>query len=213
MRLRQLVIAAHDLESVSSTLCDVLGAEPGFVDPAIATFGLVNRVMVIGDTFLEVVSPNQEEAPATRFLKRRGGDSGYMVILQTEDLAAERARIDAEGIGVNWEVDLPDARAMHLNARDVGGAILSFDQMDKPENWKWGGPDWRQKVRSDITTGLLGAELESEDPQGLAHRWARAIGSPVCIGINGNPEILLEDETFVRFVPGRAGKGEGLVGI
>jgi hypothetical protein len=213
MRLRQLVLAARDLDSVSSTLCDVLGVVPGFEDPAIATFGLSNRVMVIGDTFVEVVSPIKDEAPVNRFLKRRGGDSGYMVILQTEDLATEKGRIDAEGIGITYTIDLPDAQAIHLNARDLGGAILSFDQMDKPGEWKWAGPNWRERICRNVTTELVGADLESDDPEGLANKWSRAIGLAVKTGKDGFPEILLENGNFLRFVPGREGAGEGLVGI
>ena len=57
MRLRQLALAAHDLEPTLEALCDVLGIEVGFRDPGVGAFGLANGVMPVGDTFLEVVSP------------------------------------------------------------------------------------------------------------------------------------------------------------
>src|SRR5262249_11512307 len=80
MRLRQVVIAARDLEETVAHLTAVLGLEVGFRDPGVAEFGLVNAVMPVGDTFLEVVSPVASTAPARRFLDRHG-DGGYMVIL------------------------------------------------------------------------------------------------------------------------------------
>ena len=78
MRLRQVVIAARDLETTVAHLTAVFGIEVSYRDPGVAEFGLVNAVMPIGDTFLEVISPVADRAPARRFLDRRGGDGGYM---------------------------------------------------------------------------------------------------------------------------------------
>ena len=57
MRLRQIAIAASDLEATAAALCDVLGVGGPFRDPGVAAFGLENAVFPIGETFLEVVSP------------------------------------------------------------------------------------------------------------------------------------------------------------
>ena len=57
MRLRQIALAAHDLDAATDLLCDVLGIEIGFRDPGVAEIGLVNAVMPVGSDFLQVVSP------------------------------------------------------------------------------------------------------------------------------------------------------------
>ena len=67
VRLRQLVIAAEALETADA-LAEVLGLGPGFPDPGVAEFGLVNRVYALGDQFLEVVVPTALTAPAARFI-------------------------------------------------------------------------------------------------------------------------------------------------
>src|SRR5262249_31391618 len=105
MRLRQVVIAARDLEETVAHLTTVLDLEVAFRDPAVAEFGLVNAVMPVGDTFLEVVSPVASTAPARRFLDRHG-DGGYMVILQSAALDEDRRRLAALGVRVVWQMDL-----------------------------------------------------------------------------------------------------------
>jgi len=93
MRIRQIALVARDLDRAIEDLRAVLGLTGGFRDPGVAEFGLRNTVLAVGTTFLEVVSPVRDDTTAGRFLARRGGDGGYMVILQTADLAADRARL------------------------------------------------------------------------------------------------------------------------
>jgi hypothetical protein len=212
MRLRQIALVARELEPVLADLCEVLGAEECFRDPGVAEFGLHNALLAIGTSFLEVVSPVREGTTAGRLLERRGGDGGYMVIVQTDDLAADRKRIDELGIRVVWQVKLSDAATMHLHPRDVGAAILSFDQMTPPESWRWAGPDWKKHVRADGARAIVGAELQSPDPAALAARWGQVFArKPVGRG-DGSLEIPLDAGTL-RFVRAGDGRGEGVGGI
>ena len=133
MRIRQLVLVSDERDSVVEDLCSLFKIEVAFYDPGIIHFGLENAVIPVGDTFLEVVSPVQEETTAGRYLERRNGNGGYMVIMQTDDLKSEKARVEAEGINIVWNADREEegihAQAIHLHPRDVGGAILSIDEM------------------------------------------------------------------------------------
>ena len=207
MRLRQVALVAGELERCVEELCDVLGVEVAYNDPNMVVFGLVNAVIPVGDTFLEVVSPAKEETTAGRYLERRGGDGGYMLVLQTRDLARERERIDELGVRVVWEIDTGRAKVIHLHPRDVGSALVSFDQMSESDAWEWAGPDWRSKVRSDSISGIVAAELQSEDPERSAARWSEVLGIP-----RRGVEISL-DGGALRFVEATDGRGEGLGGI
>ena len=168
--------------------------------------------MAIGTSFLEVVSPTREGTTAGRLLERRGGDGGYMVIVQTDDLEADRKRVAELGIRVVWQVKLPDAETIHLHPRDVGGAIVSLDAMRPPESWRWAGPEWKKHVRGDVTRALVGAELQATDPAALAKRWGQVFArSPKSLD-DGSVELAL-DFGSLRFVPARDGRGDGVSGI
>lgn len=211
MRIRQIALAARELDPVVEDLCAVLGIEVCFHDPGVAEFGLVNALMPVGDTFLEVVSPERGGTTAGRFLDRRGGDSGYMAILQTDDLAADRARVDALGVRVVWEIALPDISAMHLHPRDVGGCILSLDQPEPSWSWRWAGPDWEKKMRTGTTIRICGATLQSEDPEALASRWSEVLSVPA--RWQADATLLDLEGGELRFERARDGRGEGLAAV
>ncbi|MFT5978037.1 MAG: hypothetical protein ACI9AO_000880, partial [Ilumatobacter sp.] len=86
IRLRQVALVAHDLDAVVGELCDTLGLTVCFNDPGVGEFGLHNALMVIGDQFLEVVSPTQPDTAGGRLLDKRNGDGGYMAIYEVDDL-------------------------------------------------------------------------------------------------------------------------------
>ncbi len=210
LRLRQAALVARDLEPVVADLCHVLGTEGVFRDPGVAVFGLHNAVMPLGDTFLEVVSPVRPDASAARWLARRHGDGGYMVIVQTSDLATARRRLAALGVRIVFETTLDDIATIHLHPRDVGGAILSLDAALPPSSWRWAGPDWEARTRRG--TALVGAELQGPDPAALAARWAQVLDRPASEDGDGGYVIALDDGAL-SFAAARDERGEGLAGI
>jgi len=214
MKLLQIALVAQELEPVRSALCDALGIEVAYRDPSVEMFGLHNVVMPVGETFLEIVSPIREGTTAGRYLKRRGGDGGYMVILQTGDLAPHRARLEAADVRIAWEGsaapkgdDGPRWTGLHLHPRDTGGALLSLDHPEPADSWIAAGPDWRDHIRTDVVRALAVAELQSNDPDRLGRRWSEVLGLPLEKG-----EIGLE-RGRLRFVPIADGRPEGLRAI
>jgi hypothetical protein len=211
MRIRQIALVARELDPVVENLRAVLGIEVAFNDPGVAEFGLVNAVFPIGDTFLEVVSPVRADATAARYLTRRGGDGGYMAIFQTADLAADRERFARLGMRVIWEVAFPDIATAHLHPRDVGGAIVSFDEARPPESWRWAGPDWQSHVRRERVRRISGVVVQSDDAQRLGERWAamldrplRRAGEELAVGLDGG---------IVSFARPEDDRGEGIAAI
>ncbi|HEV7733911.1 MAG TPA: VOC family protein [Candidatus Binatia bacterium] len=178
MRLRQVVIAARDLESTVADLTAVFAIDVAYRDPGVGAFGLANAVLPIGDTFLEVVSPIDPTAPAERFLQRRGGDGGYMVMVQSPHLADDLARIRALGVRVVWQIDLDDISGAHLHPADVGAAILSIDEPRPAPSWRWAGPEWEQRIRRERVCEVTGVDLEAPDPAALAARWSVVLDAP-----------------------------------
>lgn len=208
LRIRQLALAARELEPTLQPLLETLGLAVAYRDPGVATFGLENAVMAVGDDFLEIVAPVRDDTAAGRWIDRQGGDAGYMVILQTDALAADRSRIAAQDARIVWEIDHDGARAIHLHPRDVGGAILSFDQMARREDWAWAGPHWRDTVATSVVHGIATARMGAPDPQALGARWSALVDRPLEDDAEG--ALIRLDGNLLRFEPAER---EALTGI
>ncbi len=216
LRLRQICLVARQLEPVVQDLKRVFGLEVCHVDDAVAAYGLVNALLPVGNQFLEVVAPTQPETAAGRYLDRRGGDGGYMVITQCADLEARRRRIAELGVRIANPLEHGDFRGMQLHPRDTGGAFFEIDcQRDggaEDGPWHPAGPDWRRHVRTGIISAICAAELQSPDPERLAARWSEIAEIP--LGRSGGGAAALPlDNAELRFVEAADGRGEGLAGL
>ncbi|MBW2623491.1 MAG: VOC family protein [Deltaproteobacteria bacterium] len=219
MRLRQIALVAEALEPVVSDLTDILGVKVCCRDPGVGYFGLENALFPINGDFLEVVAPIEENTAASRYLERRGGNGGDMVILQCPDAAAERARITDLGIRSVFTIDNPDYRATHFHPRDLGNILLSIDSVEPEADyrdrmcpWPPGGPDWKSAVRIDAISGLAGVEIQSSDPVDLSSLWSRVLQLPATAGQGGEYTIQL-DNAAIRFCEATDGRGAGVGAI
>lgn len=212
LRLRQICLVAPHLEPSVSTICSVLGSMVTYVDPNVEKYGLVNALMPFGNSFLEVVAPTEAGTAAGRYLDRRGGEGGYMVILDCDDIAPWLAHLP--GVGVRIANDLNyegEYRGLQLHPRDTGGALL---EINCSHGGAWNGPYHPAGPRwkgSDDDERIVAAELQSPDPARLAARWAEILRRGVRDAA-GVPTIDL-DLGSLRFVPATDGRGEGLGGI
>jgi hypothetical protein len=183
MRLRQIALATSDLDAVTGALADVFGLRVAFRDPHIIHYGLKNAVAPAGGSFIEALQPVRPDSSAARFLARRGGDAGYMLIFQAPDAAAERARVAALGVRVVDDIDRPDYRASHFHPADFGGVLTSIDEqrtaadyLEPLGDWWPAGPDWRAALGEEVRE-LTAVTLASPDPAALAQRWALLLGA------------------------------------
>tara|TARA_B100001093_G_scaffold184786_1_gene177496 strand:+ start:4234 stop:5013 length:780 start_codon:yes stop_codon:yes gene_type:complete len=209
-KLRQIALVAKELAAIKTMFFDLLGISQAHIDPKIGMFGLDNIVMTLGDTFLEIVSPVQAGTTAGRLLDKRGGDGGYMVIIQVEDFNKEKARLAKTDIRIAWQTQRDHASAMHLHPKDVPGAIASLDQMNPPEAWHWAGANWEQH-RARSVGDICAANIQSQDPQATASRWALAYGLE--LDLSGPTPTMALDQSEIRFVLATDGRGEGLSAI
>ena len=139
--LRQVVVGTRDLDDAVAQLCEAFDLAVAYRDPSVATFGLVNEVMPVGDTFLEVVSPVRPDTPAARFIGPAG--NGYMVIIQVDDLTPVRDRLRAAKLRIMWETHTPTFQSIHVHPGDFG-TLASFDSAIGP--WPAAGqaPGWSE---------------------------------------------------------------------
>jgi hypothetical protein len=168
------VIAAHDLDAVAGQLRSKLGLGEPYRDPEVERFGLRNAVFALQDTFLEVVSPIRPDASAARLLERRGGDTGYMLMFQVDDLEAARERVRGAAVREVLDVSLDGMAEVHLHPADMRGAIVSLSRPQPSEAWQWGGPDWKQRR---APYHLTGATITVTQPVAVVDRWQTVLGT------------------------------------
>jgi Glyoxalase-like domain len=207
VRLRQAVFVAEQLEPVAAQLREALGLDEPFRDPGVGVFGLANTVFALGDCFLEIVSPVAPDTAAGRYLARHGGDGGYMVMFDLENLDGARARAQGAGVRTVWSIDLPDISGTHLHPADMRGAIVSIDGSRPYGSWRWGGPGWTAQVGSGAPGSLSGVSIAVADPAGVAARWGEVLG------VAASGDQLELDTGDVRFVAADSAAEEGLCEI
>ncbi len=214
--LRQIALVAQDRDRAAEDFRTVLGLEIGHVDPGVGQFGLHNAILPVGGQFIEIVAPVKDGTTAGRYLERRRGDGGYMVILQCSDHAPVKRRAAELALRKVLEFDEREYACMQLHPRDTGGSFLEVDHQAgsvPPEGAWWpAGRHWQDAVRTDRVNAIAAAELQAPDPDELAARWGEILEVPVTRGEGGVPTLAL-DNARLRFVPDADGRGEGLGGI
>ncbi|MBK89352.1 MAG: hypothetical protein CMQ44_10900 [Gammaproteobacteria bacterium] len=218
IQLRQICLVAEQLAPVIDDLTAILGIQSCFIDPGVGKFGLENNLMPVGRNFLEVVAPVQENTAAGRYLQRRQGDGGYMVITQIDTLDEHqrlRQRALDQGVRVAHEHSSDEWYLSQLHPRDMQAAFLELEwnpQADFSGYWNpVGGLGWEDKVQQGTTVDFIGVELQGADPLALAKHWASVTDLPVDTDV-ATPSIRFNNATL-RFVEATDGRGAGLGGL
>ncbi len=214
LRLRQICLVARELKPVEEHLKEVLGINVCFRDPGVGFFGLENALFPIGNQLLEVVAPVKEDTAGGRYLDRRGGDGGYMVITQCDDHAPRRSRVEELGIRIAHQFDNEHFLNMQLHPKDTGATFFEIDEQlgegaqDIDGPWGPAGPDWQRAKNTDRVDGILAAELQCDDPEAVAKKWSDIAEIPLVEELN-----LELDNASLRFIPCSDGRPEGLGGL
>jgi hypothetical protein len=213
IRLRQICLVAPHLEPLIGDIAAIMGLSVCYRDGNVDKYGLENALLPVDTILLEVVAPLRPGTAAGRFLDKTGGRGGYMAIFACDD-PDERAQ-HAKDIDVRIAnvIDHAPYHGVQLHPRDCRAAFIEFNHTDGSDDilgpYPPAGPDWQRSIRKDTTQALIGVEMESSEPQGLAEHWGRIIGIAVTTNQSGEPELGLANCSF-RFVPGASDIMSGL---
>ena len=213
MRLRQICLVAPHLQPVVDDIAAIMGLNICYRDGNVAKYGLENALLSVDTTLLEVVAPTQPGTAAGRFIEKTGGRGGYMAIFSCAD-PDERGRHAATlGVRTANVIDHAPYHGVQLHPRDCRAAFIEFNHTAGSDDifgpYPPAGPDWQKAIRRDVTTALIGVEMQSPEPQDLAQHWSRIIGIPVSRNAQGDPEIALVNCSF-RFIKGGGDAMSGL---
>jgi hypothetical protein len=230
IRIRQIAQVGSDYAGIERQLRDVFDLDVSYRDrgerPAkeagVSPFGLRNFIVPIGNQFLETVSPQPDlpDSAGARYLNKRGGDGGYMVIMQVPQAEYASRRQRLLDMGVRLVADAQPAEGggagLQIHPKDLPGGInaLRWCEDEEREDGPWWptGPDWQSHKRTEIVQAIRAAEIQTPDPSGVATRWAELLQEPLAQDSKGNPTIELRGAT-IRFVQPSDGRPEGLGGI
>ena len=164
LRLRQIALVAEKLAPIQAELEDVLGIEVAYRDPGIDYYGLENMLLPIGNQLLEVVAPIQENTAGGRYLQRRNGDGGYMVITQCDDQVPRRSRIEELGVRLVTDNQGREFMNMQLHPRDTGGSFFEIDEQvgehAHDADGPWNPLKWRRRGHLSNYCGTMAVVLE-----------------------------------------------------
>jgi len=217
IQLRQICLVAAKLAPVIDDLTDILGINLCHIDPGVGQWGLENSLMPIGRNFLEVVAPVTDGTAAGRYLERRGGDGGYMVITQGESrdtYNSVRLRAPELGVRIAFERSRDTSGLCQLHPRDMNACFYEIEWNEANDFsglWHPAGHNWEDKVRQDVTVDLIGVEIQADDPKALSDLWSKVIGTPA--HVSGDVHSIALNNAALRFVEATDGRGPGLGGL
>jgi hypothetical protein len=213
IRLRQICLVAPQLGPVVGDIAEIMGLNVCYRDGNVAKYGLENALLPVDTILLEVVAPIQQGTAAGRFLDKTGGRGGYMAIFCCDDPDQRAEHAKKMGVRVANVIDHAPYHGVQLHPRDCRAAFIEFNHTVGSDDvlgpYPPAGPDWQKSIRTDMTQGLLGVEMQGPDPAGLAEHWGKIIGIPVSKSKTGEPELLLSNCIF-RFVNGTSEIMSGL---
>jgi hypothetical protein len=202
--IRHFVLATANLEKVSARLQSFLAIPQGVRHDMSEALGFRNEMMKIGNTMLELVQPIKPDHRLHRWLAERGGDGGYMIVLQTFDANALRSRAAAEKLRLTRDMQFRGQQMVQFDPRHFGAHFEAYEY-SLPDGW-WGDPNGRNYGKSEHASEIVAAEVAVEEPERIAAQIGRLYESPVA-----SNTVTFVDKR-VRFVAARP-PWRGLVGL
>jgi hypothetical protein len=160
--IRHFVLASPDIDRVSQEVQQFLGVPQGFRHDMTAVLGFRNEMMMIGSTMFELVQPVAPDHRLNRWFAEHGGEGGYMIVLQTFDADAFRARAAAEQLRLTRDMLFRGQDLIQFDPRRFGTHLETY-RYSLPNGW-WGDPVGRNYARSEVADEIVAADVAVEAP-------------------------------------------------
>ncbi|MFV3076608.1 VOC family protein [Niveispirillum fermenti] len=207
IRIRHYVLATHDMEFVCDQIYEVLGLPPmpRKEGPGVTEqYGFYSTMLKVGTTMIEVVQPIKPDHLLNRWFDERGGDGGFMVVMQTFDPDALKARAAAEGLALTRDMMFKGQHMLQFDYKHFGTHFELYKYTPE-EDW-WGDPRNRPYPDARVASDVVGGEIAVEDPEAIAAQTARLF-----LARQEGTRVHFEDRTL-NFVEAK-GQWRGLVAL
>lgn len=206
-RVRHYVLATSDMKFVCDQLYEVFGLAPLPKPPGpggTEAFGFYSTMMKIGSAMLEIVQPIKPDHLLNGWMAERGGDGGFMVVLQAFDDTALIGRAKAEQLTLTRDMMFKGQHMIQFDYRHFGTHFELYKYT--PEDDWWGDPRGKPYPEARVVSEMLGSDVAVEDPAAIASQIARLF-----LGEQHGTSVKFDNRT-INFVP-VVGKARGLVAI
>lgn len=202
--LRHVAFASPDIDAVSTRLQAFLQVPQGFRHDMGAILGFRNEMMMIGSTMVELVQPTKPDHRLHRWFAEHGGEGGYMLVFQTFDAEAFRARAAAEKLRLTRDMLFRGQDMIQFDPKRFGTHLETY-RYSLPNGW-WGDPVGRAYGKSQRANDLAQADIAVQfPPEEIAAQAGRLFESKVT-----GTTVKFPNKN-VRFVPAK--DRTGLVGL
>lgn len=206
-RVRHYVFATHDMKVVCDQIYEFLELSPAPKTEGTGgteKYGFYSTMMCIGTTMVEVVQPIKPDHYLSAWLKKRGGDGGFQVVLQTFDAEALKRRAAAENLKLTIDMMFQGQHMIQFDYKHFGTHFELYEYSPE-ENW-WGDPINRSYPEARVASEIVGGEVAVENPEDIAAQIARLF-----IGKAEGKTVRFGDRT-ITFSPVQ-GLNRGLIAI
>ncbi|GIH24357.1 hypothetical protein Aph01nite_26670 [Acrocarpospora phusangensis] len=199
--LIQATVAVHDLTTAG--IRERLSLAPGFPDPELASWGITNEILTLGETYIELVAPTGPSSRLNRFLT--DGEGGYLLALRVPATATLTRRCAERGVRVIHQQDFHGATITQLHPADLG-VLVEADEIPPGRAWHYDTWPAAGVDTSPQAGDILAADVAVADPAAMAELWAYLFDAEVLPG-----GVVRVESRVVRFVPVQGRRG--LVGV
>jgi len=176
--IRHFVLASPDIDAVSAQLQSFLKVPQGHRHDMGAILGFRNEMMMIGQTMFELVQPVKPDHRLHRWFGEHGGEGGYMIVFQTFDADAFRARAEAEKLRLTRDMLFRGQDMIQFDPKRFGTHLETY-RYTLPNGW-WGDPVGRKYGKSEVAVDIVAADVAVEAPPAeIAAQVGRLFQSPV----------------------------------
>lgn len=222
--IRQVAIMVEDLEKSIDFYRRAFDLEP-YERQDLREFGLINAIIPVGQTILELLQPVDPNSAGARFLKRQGPGL-YMLIFEIEDWAGAVNYLKAQGTQIVWQTDSPEYGNIHLHPRAVHGVLIGLGEPRGANPWPPAGAEWYLHRRRPNVRQIRQVALITDNQDAIVGQYNRLFGiTPVryenlAFGLRAAYAPLGKSGTVLEFLqpldPNSAGarflkeRGEGM---
>ena len=177
-KLRQIAMMVNDLPEAVDLYGRILGMQTCRTG-ALPQFGLENAVLPAGNgTFVELLTPTDENSAGARFLQRRG-EAPYLMIFETTDYDRLIPHLRDMGVRITGETQHADphakgSRSAFLHPASCNGAFLEIIEVTDADNpWPAAGPNWHETKHAPGTRQLRQVAVIVNDLDAAIDHWSR----------------------------------------